>query len=310
MAKKISFVIPVFRSEGTLDPTYEQLSALFQNELKGYEYEIVFVDDGSDDNSLTKLLAIHEKDASVKIIKLSRNFGQRPAVFCGFKHATGDAVVKMSSDLQDPVDMIPEFVQGWEEGNEIVLAYRKERQDSFKDSLFSNIFYGLLKLSNPKYPKGGFDYFLLDRKALQHINQMNYRNRFLQGDVLWVGFKIKYLPYKRLKRTIGKSQQKFSTRIFYFISGIIDASYLPIRVMSFLGILTSFLGFIGVILAIYNRFAQENPYPGWASLIVVNLIIGGLIMFMFGVIGEYLWRIHDEIRDKPLYIVDKKYGDI
>lgn len=310
MAKKISFVIPVFRSEGTLDPTYEQITDLFQNELSNYDYEFVFVDDGSDDNSLQKLLALHEKDQQVKVIKLSRNFGQRPAVFCGFKHANGDAVVKMSSDLQDPVDMIPEFVKGWEQGNEIVLAYRKERQDSFKDRLFSNIFYGLLRLSNPKYPKGGFDYFLLDHKALAHLNQMHYRNRFLQGDVLWLGFNIEYLPYKRLKRTIGESQQKFSTRIFYFISGIIDASYLPIRVMSFLGIFTSFLGFIGVIIAIYNRFAQEDPYPGWASLIVVNLIIGGLIMFMLGVIGEYLWRIHDEIRDKPLYIVDEKYGDI
>ncbi len=189
-----------------------------------------------------------------------------------------------------------------------MLSYRKERQDSLMDSFFSNIFYGFLRLSNPKYPKGGFDYFMLDRKALEHLNQMKYRNRFLQGDVLWLGFNIKYLPYKRLKRPVGKSQQKFSTRIFYFISGIIDASYIPIRFMSFLGVLTSFLGVIGVILVVYNRFATEDPYPGWASLIVINLVIGGLIMFMLGIIGEYLWRIHDEIRDKPLYIVDKIYG--
>jgi len=306
--KTISFIIPVYRNEGSLIPTYEQITALFITTLKGYDYEVVFIDDGSDDNSFQELMTLRKKDNKVNLIKLSRNFGQRSAVLCGLHHASGDAVVKMSADLQEPINSIPKMIQEWENDNEIVIYYRHQREDAIINRLFSNIFYNFIRLTNPNVPKGGFDFFLIGRNALNHFNQIHYHNRFIQGDVLSLGFSVKYLPYKRLKRTIGKSQNTFSKRVKFFIDGILNASYLPIRFISFLGIIISLIGISLALFIIYNKLTNDAPYIGWASLMVLNLIIGGLIMFMLGIIGEYIWRIYDETKHRPNYVIDKIYS--
>ncbi len=307
--KTVSFVIPVFRNEGSLKPTHEQITALFKNELKDYDYDMVFVNDGSDDGSLDELLEIREMDPKVRVFSLSRNFGQREAVMCGFKQVRGDCVVKMSADLQEPIDTIPKMVHGWAEGNEVVICYRAGRNDSFFENTMSSIFYSLMNISNSKMPKSGYDFWLLGERAVTMLNSLTAKNRMLQGDILWMGYNVKFLPYQRLKREIGESQQSMGKKVKFFIDGLIYTSYLPIRVMSLIGFLFAFLGIISAVVVVVNRLVNENPYTGWASLIVLNLVIGGLIMLMLGMIGEYLWRIHDQTRARPDFIIDKIYDE-
>lgn len=306
----ISFVIPVFRNKGSLQATYDQITALFKGALSSYDYEFVFVDDGSDDGSLEKLLELREKDKKVKVFKLSRNWGQRNAVQCGLKNCNGEAVVKMSADLQEPIAVIPKFVEEWSKGNDLVIGYRKERADSFVADNTSRFFYFLMRIGNPGMPKGGFDFYVLSKRAVGQLNNINARNRFLQGDILWMGYNVKYMPYKRLPRKVGKSQQHLGKKVKIFIDGLIYTSYLPIRAMSLFGAMTAIAGLIYMVFIIIRRSLNENPENmGWASLMVLNLLLGGLIMLMLGIIGEYLWRIHDETRNRPDYIVDKKFDE-
>lgn len=306
----VSFVIPVYRNRDSLDPTYDQITALFKNELSDLDYEFVFVDDGSDDGSLEKLLELREKDKKVRVIRFSRNWGQRSGTQCGLKNSKGDVIVKMSADLQEPINDIPKFVRAWQEGNDIIICYRKERADSFFADNTSRFFYFLMRIGNPEMPKGGFDFFIMSRRGVDQLNSIDARNRFLQGDILWMGFNVKYMPYKRLPRKIGKSQQHIWKKIKIFIDGLIYTSYLPIRIMSLFGAITAICGLIFMVYLVIKRILNENPeHMGWASLMVLNLLIGGIIMLMLGIIGEYLWRIHDQTRNRPDYIIDKKYDN-
>lgn len=302
---KLSFVIPVFRNAGSIVPTYEKLMALLlQLQL---DHEFIFVNDGSDDSSMEELLSLHHKDFRVKLISFSRNFGQVPAIVAGLKVVSGEAVVIMSADLQEPVELIGEMIAKWKLGNEIVIGHRVDREDSFIANKASVVFYRLMRYVNPKMPKGGFDFMLIDQKALQVLNQIDERNRFFQGDVLWLGFSAAFIPYFRLKRPIGKSQWTLSKKLKYFIDGLLNTSYAPIRVMSLLGICFSFFGFLYAIVIAYNRFINNTPFDGWAPIMILILIIGGLIMLMLGIIGEYVWRTYDETRKRPLYIIKDEF---
>lgn len=302
---KISFVIPVFRNAGSIIPTHEKLVTLLTT--LQLEHEFIFVNDGSDDNSIEELLQLHKTASNVKVISFSRNFGQVAAVIAGLKEVSGDAVVIMSADLQEPIVLIGEMIAKWEAGNEIVIGHRIDREDSFIANTASTIFYKLMRHVNPKMPKGGFDFMLIDKKALHVLNQIDERNRFFQGDILWLGFNTAFIPYTRLKRTIGKSQWTLSKKLKYFIDGLLNTSYIPIRLMSLLGICFSFFGFLYAIVIAYNRFIHNTPFTGWAPIMILILIIGGLIMLMLGIIGEYVWRTYDETRKRPLYIIKEKF---
>jgi len=301
---KLSFVIPVFRNEGSITPTYEKITGLMHK--LSFDYEFVFVNDGSDDNSMQELTALHEKDSKVKVISFSRNFGQVPAIIAGMKEVTGAAAVSMSADLQEPIELIENMISKWQLGNEIVIGHRVDREDSFIANKASAVFYSLMKYVNPKMPKGGFDFLLIDQKAIAVFNQIDERNRFFQGDILWLGFSVAFIPYSRLKRTIGKSQWTLSKKLKYFIDGLLNTSYIPIRLMSLRGIIISFFGFLYAIVIAYNRFINNTPFEGWAPIMILILIIGGLIMLMLGIIGEYVWRTYDETGKRPLYIIKDK----
>ncbi|HEY0091438.1 MAG TPA: glycosyltransferase family 2 protein [Flavobacterium sp.] len=302
---KISFVIPVFRNEGAIIPTYEKL--VTQIGLQQQDYEFIFINDGSDDRSIDELLSLHERDKKVKVISFSRNFGQVPAWIAGLKEVTGDAAIVMSADLQEPIELIVQMIEKWRSGNEIVICQRVERDDSFVANTASLVFYNLMKYAIPKMPKGGFDFMLIGRNALNVLNRIDERNRFVQGDILWLGFDTIIIPYTRLKRTIGKSQWTLSKKLKYFVDGLINSSYVPIRMMSLLGIIISFLGFIYALVIIYSRFIHKTPFTGWAPIMIAILMIGGLIMLMLGIIGEYVWRTYDETRKRPLYIIKDKF---
>lgn len=302
---KLSFVIPVFRNEGSITPTYQKLFDLVRK--LQLDYELIFVNDGSDDNSLNELIALHENDPNVKVLSFSRNFGQVPALIAGWREVTGDAVISMSADLQEPIELIEQMIEKWKAGNEIVICHRVDRDDSFIANKASMVFYKMMKYVNPKMPEGGFDFLLIDRKALTVLNQIDERNRFFQGDILWLGFNTAFIPYNRLKRTIGKSQWTLSKKLKYFLDGLLNTSYMPIRVMSLMGIIFSLLGFVYAVVIAYNRLMHNTPFDGWAPIMILILIIGGLIMLMLGIIGEYVWRTYDETRKRPIYIIKDKF---
>jgi glycosyltransferase involved in cell wall biosynthesis len=304
---RISLVVAVYHNEGALTQTHEQIRGVFAESLAGDEYEIVFVDDGSKDGSLAEVLRLREGDSRVKVLTFTRNFGQMAAMLAGFREATGDAVINISADLQDPVDLIPQMVAKWREGAEMVICHRMEREDGLGARLFSRLAYGVLRLSMPQIPPGGFDFVLMDRKVMDTFNMIDVRHRFFQGDLLWTGYRASFIPYVRLKRTIGKSQYNFSKKLKNFLDAILDASYLPIRAISLMGVVTSGLGALYSLSIAVAWMKGETPFSGWAPLMIVILFVGGIIMVMLGVIGEYVWRINEEVRKRPNYVVRDKF---
>jgi glycosyltransferase involved in cell wall biosynthesis len=302
----VSLVIPVCRNEGTLSITYNKVTNVFNNELNSYRPEFIFINDGSDDGSLNELLSLKNKDSSIKIISLSKNFGQTAALIAGFKKASGAMAVLLSADLQDPPELIVQMVRSCESGNKIVICHRINRDDSVLSVITSKLFYSLIHLANPRIPKGGFDFVLITRQVIDVFNSLNDRNRFFQGDILLLGFPTQFLPYSRLKRTIGKSQWSISKKLKYFIDGLLNVSYFPIRAISVIGFTFSFLGFLYALIVIYLRLNDKIPMEIYSMVITLLLLIGGLIMGMLGIVGEYLWRIYNETKKRVLYIIEEE----
>jgi len=301
--KRISFVLPVYRNERAVTLTYQQIRQVMTSDLQRYSYEIVFVDDGSDDGSPAELAAIKAGDEHVRVVTFTRNFGQMAAILAGLKQASGDLVVQLSADLQDPIALVPQMVAEHERGSEVVACHREHREDPWSRRATSRALYAILRLSLPQIPAGGFDYILLDRKVVDAFNAVEVRNRFFQGDILWFGYKTTFIPYTRPKRTIGRSQYTFSKKLKNSIDAILDSSYLPIRFMSLLGVLTAFVGFLYAVDIVYGRLRHNIPFTGWAPIMILILVIGGVLMLMLGIIGEYIWRIYDEVKGKPNYVV-------
>lgn len=305
--KKISFVVAVYRNAGAITKTYQKIRGVFAQDLGDYDYEFVFVDDGSDDGSLEEILALRAQDDRVKAITFTRNFGQMAAMLAGLSNVSGDAAINISADLQDPAELIPQMVSKWADGSEIVVCYRTDRSDTLAAKLFSRLAYGALRVSIPQIPPGGFDFVLMDKAVLDEFNSIDVRNRFFQGDLLWTGYRTEFIPYVRLKRTIGKSQYNIRKKLKNFLDAFLDASYLPIRFISLAGFVTAALGVLYSITIVASWMLHSTPFSGWAPLMIAVLVVGGLIMVMLGIIGEYIWRIYDEVRKKPNYVVRKKY---
>lgn len=304
----ISIVIPVFNNEATLVETYKQICELVQQSNEAWEVETIFIDDGSSDNSWNRICQLREQNlpVTVKALRLSKNFGQLAATLCGYEETSGEAIVTLSADLQDPIDLIQKMVEQYKDGKEVVIAYREKREDSWLWRLSSAIAYLIASKSNKDFPKGGFDYTLMSRRVILEILKFRGRHRFLQSDQLYVGFKRALIPYTRRESQNRKSGYNLSKRFKVFTDLIIDSSYWVIQLMSRLGLIVA-LGGIGLALwltaqkILYDKFIE-----GWAFLAVVTLVNSGLIMTFLGVISEYQWRIYDEIRSKPLFIVQEK----
>jgi len=307
--KTISIILPVFRNEGSILKTGNSLRELFATTHTDLQYEIILVDDGSDDSSLEEIKMLISQDDNARAISFARNFGQVPAIIAGLRHSKGDAAVIMSADLQDPVELISQMIRAWEQHSQIVICQRADREDSAIARLTSKVFYNFIKISNPRMPQGGFDYVLMDRAAVDVFNNIDERNRFFQGDILWMGFTTRFISYKRLKRTVGKSQWTFKKKLKYFIDGSLNTSYLPIRFMSLLGLGVSIGGFIYAAVVFYARLIHKVPFEGYAPIVILLLIIGGIIMIMLGIIGEYLWRIYDETRKREIFVIKQKLGN-
>ena len=305
-----SIVIPVFQNERTLNDLYKEIkkTIIFQNiKLNG---EIIFVDDGSKDQSYKKLIEIKNLDDNINctVIKLTRNFGQGAAIFAGYEYAKGNCVINLAADMQDPPEVVNELLKYYASGNyDAIIPVRNSRGDSLYRKVGSHIFYWIIKkLSFKKMPVSGFDFYLLDKKIVKFMLSSNDSNPFMQGQILWSGYKTKFIKYDRAKRQNGKSKHSFSKLLKFFIDSIMNYSFFPIRMMSYTGFFCSSIGFIYGFWILINRLAYgPGKAWGWASLMIVVLIIGGIQMIMLGIIGEYLWRTLSQTRNRPQYIIDK-----
>lgn len=303
--QKISVVVPVYYNEGSLALLHQRLSdcATVQGE---FAFEFIFVDDGSGDRSFQVLQEISRKDTRVKVIKLVRNFGSTNAQLAGIGYATGDAVVIISADLQDPPELIHEMVPLWKKGTRMVFAARNERDDPLSTRLPAGVFNVLFRnFALKKYPRGGFDCFLIDRQVVNVVIQCAEKNTHLPGLLVWTGFEYELIYYHRQERQHGKSRWNLTRKLKYFADAFTAFSYLPLRLCSALGIFLAFVGLVYSLVVLVAKFFGNIPVEGWTALMVVVLITAGMQLLMLGIVGEYLWRNFDQSRHRPLYLVDQ-----
>lgn len=305
---ELSIVIPVFNEAGNLAGLHGRLSAVLGP--LGLPYEIIFVDDGSRDGSAAVMAELGQKDSRVKILGLSRNFGHMIALSAGLDHAGGRAVITMDADLQHPPELIPELVKKWQAGVEIVNTLRSETKGAgwFK-RLTAAFFYGIMRrIARINLPASAADYRLLDRKVVETLKQMKERSRFLRGIIGWVGYRQEFITYQADNRLSGRSKYPFSRMFSFALDGITSFSSFPLRLSAYLGLIIAFFSFLYIVYAVYIRFFTDQAIAGWTSVLVAVLFIGGVQLIFLGIIGEYLSRVFEETKQRPLYIISKKTG--
>lgn len=306
--KKISVVIPMYNEEEVVETSYLRIFKVLEK-LKQYDYEIIYTNDGSKDETLALLQKIAQENEKVKILSFSRNFGHQAAVSAGIQYVTGDAIVIMDADLQDPPELLPEMISLWEEGNEVIYGQRRSRkgESAFK-LLTAKMFYTTLNaLSDVEIPKDTGDFRLVDRKVIDVINTMPEHNKFLRGLFSWVGFKQKVFSYERQERCAGKTKYPFKKMWKLASDGIISFSTKPLKIVGGLGILTIILS-IGILVysLVSYAFHLNDLTPGWTSIMVAITLFSGVQLLSIWIISEYIARIYDETRNRPEYIIEKK----
>lgn len=301
---KISIVVPVYYNEDTLELLYADMKEKILTQLG--DYEIVFVDDGSGDNSWEVMNKIREQDDNVKCVRLSRNFGEHSALLAGLSACTGDCAVTKQADLQEDSTIILEMYESWKKGNKVVLAIRKERKENPIKVFFANMYYAIVrKMVNKNMPKGGCDCYLVDRKVIEVLERLDEKNSSLTLQVMWVGFKTDMIYFVRQDREVGKSRWTLSKKVKLAMDSILAFSYAPMRLMITLGVIFDIVAIGLMIAVIVEKFTVGTPIDGWASLMCIMLFGFGVLMLMMGILGEYIWRTLDASRNRPPFIVDE-----
>jgi len=300
---KLSIVIPVYYNADTLMPLYEDMKEKILGQIG--DYELVFVDDGSGDDSWKVLNEIHAMDEHVKLLHLSRNFGEHAALLAGLSVCTGDCAVTKQADLQEDSTLILEMYESWKKGNNVVLAIRRSRDESKVKVFFANLYYLMVrKFVNKDMPAGGCDCYLIDRKVIEVLKLLDEKNSSLTLQVMWSGFRTEKIYFDRKNREIGKSRWTLAKKIKLAMDSMMSFSYVPIRFMTFVGFLFDLFA-IGMLIEVFWEYFTNNvPLIGWSSLMVVILFSSGLILSMLGILGEYLWRTLDASRKRPPFIVE------
>lgn len=303
----VSLVVPVYHNAASLP----ELLAKFR-ELAGRNpddcFEFVFVDDGSRDESFAVLTGLAVAEPRMRVVKLSRNFGSNPALLAGLDQARGDVVAAIAADLQDPPELIHDMLAHWRTGRKVVLAARASRDDPGLTSLLADTFYRLFRaFAIPTMPKRGFDFFLLDRQVCDLIKGIREANVYLMGLILWLGFDPLVLEYHRQAREkrFGRSMWTLTRKLKYFADSFVAFSYVPIRAAALAGFVLSAVGGLYLAVVVLSWLIAGTPVAGWASLMVVLLVVSGLQLLMMGILGEYLWRTLDETRSRPRFIVER-----
>lgn len=310
MRQTISYVFPIYNETGNIQLLYTTIDSLLKTNGR-YTYELIFINDGSKDDSLQQLVALQKKDKRVSVINFSRNFGHQIAVTAGLDYAIGDAVIIMDSDMQDPPAVSMDLVRKWEEGFDVVYAQRKSRKDTFFKRLTADLYYRTLqKLADIDIPRDTGDFRLIDRKVVDELKLFKEHNRFLRGMVSFVGFKQTAVQFDRDERHAGETGYPLKKMIKFAADGILSFSSAPLKLISRMGYFIAGLAFAGILYAICMKlFVPQVTVEGWTLMIISIFFIGGIQLIMLGVLGSYIGRTYTEVQARPLYSISQMYTD-
>lgn len=300
---KTSIIIPIYNEEGNINKLYERLKSVLKNIDSEIEY--IFINDGSKDSSIHLIKSLAEKDSNVKYINFSRNFGHQIAVTAGLDRSTGDRIVIIDADLQDPPELIIDMFNKMNEGFEVVYAKRKARKgESWLKKFTAKMFYRILKaITSVNIPVDTGDFRIMDRKIVDALKEMPEQQKFLRGQISWIGFNQTYIEYERDERFAGETGYTYKKMIRFALDGITSFSNFPLKFASICGFVVSGIAFIVMLYALYSRFISKDYIEGWTSIIISVLFLGGIQLISIGIIGEYISRLSSNVRNRPLYIV-------
>jgi len=303
-----SIVVPVYNEEQVLAETYKRLKKVMDS--TGEKYELLFVNDGSGDRSAVMIQEFCRRDQKVRLINFARNFGHQLAISAGMDYASGEAIVVIDADLQDPPEVILQMIEKWKAGCDVVYGKRVERKgETFFKKITAAVFYRLLRLmTDVDIPVDAGDFRLLDRKVCQEIKKMREKSRYIRGLVSWVGFRQETVEYVREERWAGETKYPLRKMIKFALDAVTSFSYKPLKLATYVGFVLSLGSFVYLSVVLYQKLFTTNVVPGWASIVTINLFFNGVILIILGIIGEYIGRIYDETKNRPLYIVKEKIG--
>lgn len=304
----ISYIFPIYNEEGNIELLVNTMNGLLKKHPK-YNYEIIFINDGSKDKSLDMLVTLSKKDKRITVIDFARNFGHQIAVTAGLDYAKGDAVIIMDSDMQDPPKVSFELIEKWEQGYDVVYAQRRSRKDTFFKKLTADMFYRTLqKLADIDIPRNTGDFRLVDRKVVNEMKRFKEHNRFLRGMVSYIGFKQIAVPFDRDERHAGETGYPLKKMLKFAADGIFSFSTYPLKFIRNVGFFVASLAFLGIIYAIFMKiFFPEITIEGWTFIVISVLFMGGIQLIMLGVLGSYIGRIYTETQNRPLYMIQYLY---
>lgn len=304
----ISVIVPIFNEEGSISEFHRRMTAVLKG--MGESYEILYVNDGSRDSSPALLRERCAQDPNVKLIDFARNFGHQAAISAGMDHARGQAIVVIDSDLQDPPEVIPRLVEKWQEGFDVVYAVREKRKgDTWFKKWTAAVFYRVLRrITAVDIPVDTGDFRLMSRRALEAFKGLRERHRFIRGMVSWIGFRQTGVLFVRDERYAGETKYPLKKMLKFAFDGITSFSFMPLQLATYFGFFTSITAFLGIMVVVGLRLFTSIPLPGWASLMVCTLLLGGVQLITLGIIGEYIGRIYDEVKGRPLYIVQDAFN--
>ena len=306
---KIDIVIPIYNEQENLPELFSRLRAVFAR-LGRMDFQVIYVNDGSNDHSMEMMLGQCKEDPRFSVISLSRNFGHQAAISAGLANATDDAVILMDGDLQDPPELIPDLLKHWQDGAQVVRAERRSRQETGLRRVGFELFHSFFRwISDFPIPAQTGVFGLMDKKAVSELNRFTEKNRFFPGLRTWIGFREAVLYYDRQGRAAGEPKQSLKRLVKYALDAVFSFSYKPLKVMTAAGILISGAGFILACVFIIRRLSGiEIAQTGFTTLVTLLLFLGGVQLIAIGLIGEYLARIYDEVKQRPLYIVNDRFG--
>lgn len=306
--QKISIVVPMYNEESNINYFFEKLESILQEITTNYE--IICVNDGSRDNTIELLIQHNQRNYLIKVINLSRNFGKEIALTAGIDYASGDAVIPIDADLQDPPELIKDLISKWQEGYDVVYATRTSRQgESWVKRFTANSFYRVIgKMTHIPIPPNTGDFRLMDRRVVEALKQMPERTRFMKGLFAWVGFKQTAIIFERQPRFQGKTSWNYWKLWNFALDGILSFTLIPLKVWSYIGLVISLISLLYASFLVIRTIILGIDIPGYASIMVAVLFLGGIQLISLGIIGEYLGRIYEEVKQRPLYLVRDCYG--
>ncbi len=304
---KLSVVVPMYNEESVLKEYFQQLEAVL--EPCGLDYEIICVNDGSTDNTLEELSKHRSRNPAIRIIDLTRRFGKEAALTAGLAHASGDIVIPMDADLQDPPELIPKMIEKWQEGYDVVYATRKARKEAIPKRATALLFYRLFnRMADIELPVNAGDYRLMTRAVVDAVSRLPERARFMKGLFAWVGFRQASVEYERPERSSGRTKWNYWSLWNFALDGITSFTTIPLRVWTYLGLLVWAGSIVLIIYFFFNYLFMGGNLPGFYPIVMLILFFGGLQVMTLGIMGEYIGRIHEEVKLRPIYLIRETMG--